>query len=79
MSGWAYINNVLLKALFVTIISYILPTIIYLFQEPSIWRLLEICIASVICTLSAIYYVGMNTSERDFAINILKKKLKRKS
>lgn len=79
MSGWAYVNNVLLKALFVTIISYILPTIIYLFQEPSIWRLLVICIVSVICTLSAIYYVGMNTSEREFAINMLKKKFKRKS
>lgn len=74
MSGWAYVNNVLLKALYVTVISLVLPVTICLLQPSSIWRLIEICVVSVVCTLSAIYYVGMNKEEQNYIVGMLKKK-----
>ena len=78
MSGWAYVNNVLLKALYVTVFSLIIPFTIYLLQPPSIWRLLEICIVSFICTSFTVYYVGMNNEEQRYIIGVLKKKIKLK-
>ena len=78
MSGWAYVNNVLAKALYVTIISLILPLIIRLLQPMSIWRLIEICIVCFLCTPSAIFFVGMNKEEQRYIIEMLKKKFVKK-
>lgn len=75
MSGIAYIRNVLLKALCVTILAIMIPLLICFFQEDSVLRLVEVCIASFFCTLFCVYYVGMSCFERNYFRKIVKKKI----
>lgn len=78
MSGYAYVRNVLLKALGVTILSIIIPLLICFIQEDSVFRLIEVSIISLLCTLAFIYYVGMSRFERDYCKDIVRKKYSRK-
>ena len=78
MSGWDYIRNVIIKALYVTILSSILPICICLFQDDSILRLIEVSIVSVSCTLLSIWFVGINEIEKTYVLDIIKKKIRKK-
>lgn len=78
MTGYAYVRNVLLKALGVTILSIIIPLLICFIQEDSVFRLIEICIVSFLCTLAFIYYVGMSRFERDYCKDVVRKKFSKK-
>lgn len=77
MSGWDYIKNVLLKAFVVTILSLIFPFILCLFQEDSIFRLVEVCVISVVCTLLSIWFFGMNNQEKSYISGMINRKLHR--
>ena len=78
MSGYAYVRNVLLKALAVTILAILIPLLICIIQEDSVFRLIEVCILSFFCTLIFVYYVGMSSFERNYCLGIIRNKLRRK-
>lgn len=78
MSAWAFINNVLLRAACATVLAFILPAIVCLVQPDSFWRLLEVCVVSVIGSLLAIYYGGMNDFERNYVTNVVRCRWKKK-
>ena len=71
----AFVTNVLLKAAWVTVLAFIAPVAICLFQSDSILRLVEVCGVSVVCSLVAIYLAGMNEFERTYVKGIVVKKL----
>ena len=78
MSARAFINNVLLRAACATVLAFILPAIVCLVQPDSFWRLLEVCVVSVIGSLLAIYYGGMNAFERNYVTNVVRCRWKKK-
>ena len=78
MSGIAYVRNVLMKALSVTILAIIIPLSICLIQEDSVLRLIEICLISAFCTLVSVYFVGMSAFERNYCKDIIERKFRKK-
>lgn len=78
MSGYAYVQNVLIKALGVTILSIMIPLLVCFLQEDSLFRLIGVCIISFVCTLVSVYYVGMSEFERNYCKDIVNRKLRRK-
>lgn len=77
MSGWDYIRNVLLKAFMVTVLSLILPVGICMIQDDSVLRLIEVSLVNGCCTLLAIWFVGMNSTEKTYIADVVRKKIKR--
>ena len=78
MSRSLFINEVLLKALAVSVISLILPTVICLVQTDSIIRLFEVCVVSLLSTLASIWIVGMNKYERGYLLNVMRERFRGK-
>ena len=78
MSGWDYIKNVVIKVIAVTVLSVMAPVFICVVQEDSFIRLIEIGVVSFISTLFFVYYIGMSDYERNYCVDIIKKKLNRK-
>lgn len=78
MSRILFINEVLLKALAVSVISLILPTVICLVQTDSIIRLFEVCVVSLLSTLASIWTVGMNKYERGYLLNVMRERFRGK-
>jgi O-antigen/teichoic acid export membrane protein len=76
MSGWDYVRSVLLKTFLVTVLSLVIPLGLCLFQDDSIWRLVEICVISPLCTLLSVWFVGMNKLEKDYIFGFVKKRFK---
>ena len=74
LSAWDYTSNVLLKALWVTVIAFVVPVAICFLQPDSILRLVEVCCVSVVCSLVAIYVAGMNEFERNYVKGIISKR-----
>jgi len=77
LSAWRYIKEVLLRVTFVSLLSLILPLIIYWTQSDSIIRLVEIVITSTFSTVLSVWFVGMNQSERLLLTGVIMKKLKK--
>ncbi len=75
LSARAFIYNVLFKAASVTLLAFILPSVICLLQQNTIQRLVEVCVVSMFGTLIAIFWVGMNKMERDYLLKAIKKRL----
>lgn len=73
MPSSLYMNNVMLRVLFTTALAVSLPFLLCIFQEDSLSRLLEVVFVSLICSLVSIYGVGMNTQERVFVRNLIRK------
>ena len=70
-----YIKEVYLKVLIVSVVAFIIPSVICLLQQDSIWRLVEICVVSFISTAFSTYLFGLNYSERSKIVSLLKNKL----
>ena len=73
-----FIKEVYFKVILVTILSASLPTVCYIFLQPSITRFIIIGLTSVITSSACIYYVGCNHNEQKKVINAIvkiKKKL----
>ena len=64
LSIWKFLNDVLFRIIFVTIIASILPSIMLMTMSESYTRLIFIILSSIICTLSTIYYLGLSINER---------------
>lgn len=78
MKARAYIQEVYLKVLLVTLVSLILPSFICLFQQDSILRFIEVGIVSCLSTLVTVYYLGLTASEREKLIGFVKSKIQSK-
>lgn len=64
-----YVRDTLIPVLKVTIISIILPLLLYNTLEPSILKSLFVIVISLLCASATSYYVGLNENERLFVIS----------
>lgn len=73
MKGIDYFKEVIIPIVKVIIITPILPLIIYYYNvDQSVSTFFIICITSLVCVLSGIYYCGCTMSERKYIINKIK-------
>lgn len=61
-----YFKEVLFPIIPMSVCAFILPAIIYYNQTPSILRMCEIVILSIISTTSTIYFIGLDKAERNY-------------
>ncbi|MGN0070078.1 MAG: oligosaccharide flippase family protein [Prevotella sp.] len=64
LSWHRYMSDVIFKALTVMALSFVLPSVCYVMMNDSLWRFLTIVMAAPINTVIIVYWVGMNSSER---------------
>lgn len=72
----AFVQEVLLKAFYVAILAILLPWVLYMYMDASIERLFYMFFISIPCSITAIYFVGMNKREKEYMINILRQRIK---
>ena len=75
MKASTYIKAVFLKAFIVGMLSFILPMISWVMMEECILRLIIVCVVSCISSISIIYIIGLNQSERVLILSFIKKKI----
>lgn len=68
LSARAYLSKVYLNVIVVTVASAILPIAVSSFMQETFGNFILICVISVACTAAAIYYLGFNKHEREFAV-----------
>ena len=74
MSISAYFLNTIIPCMFVSIISMVLPLLIYYFMESSLLRLFITFLVSVIGIGISAFFIGINKSERKFVIDYIKRR-----
>jgi O-antigen/teichoic acid export membrane protein len=73
LSAKKYLRQVYFNVLFVSVLSFILPYLVFSNMEEGFIRLLVVGLVSLISTTLIIYFVGCTQKERDFAmIKIMK-------
>lgn len=72
-----YIKEVVLKTLFITCVSASLPFLVYGFMAESILRLIFVVLLSWISVVLSVYTLGVNSSEREYLMNIVRKHILR--
>lgn len=60
----SFVHKVLLRTAMVTIAAFAIPGMLCAVQQDSFFRLIEVCAASVPCSLFTMYFVGMDGPER---------------
>lgn len=70
-----FVYEVMYKILLVTIISFILPLLVYHFFEEGLLRLILISSVSTVMCFLSIFYVGLTVPERIFIGSIVQSKL----
>ena len=78
LSFCAFFVQVVLRCLLVVILSAIVPTALLLWLPGGWVRFIVICVVSIITTGLFSYYIALTPSERRFAIEMLKKLIRRK-
>jgi O-antigen/teichoic acid export membrane protein len=71
-----YFKDVIFVILMVSVIAYALPLISYYSMHEGIYRLVSICLISVISSLLSIYIIGLTHSERNFIRNFIHERIK---
>lgn len=64
-----YFKQVIGRVFVVALLAAILPMVIHLRYDDTVARLLVVCAASWLSTLSVIYYIGLDSAERAFVWN----------
>lgn len=64
-----YLHKVCGNVLCVTLAAAVLPTLLYLQMADGIVRFLLMCVLTVLCSATAIYFIGCSRNERDFIKN----------
>lgn len=72
-----YINKVLVKIFIVTVLSFIIPSIIYFMLEEGVLRFFILGSASVLACVISIFNVGLTQSERVFITTMIASKIKK--
>lgn len=67
-----YLSKVYFNVLIVTVLSAILPYIIFYYLNETFFSFILVCIVSVISTCIVIYYIGSNKQERQFILSKVK-------
>ena len=70
-----YIKSAIIPALFVTLISAILPILIHLIVPGRVLRFIATLLVSIMSTSCAVYFIGITAEERRFTNNFIKNKL----
>lgn len=73
----SFMRNVVFPCIVVTIVSLIIPTVIYWLMSEGFSRLLIMCVCCLGFSLLAVFLFGLNKAERKWIINIVQLKLKR--
>lgn len=63
-----YLRNVYLNVTFVSVLSAILPLLASRWLQESFGNFILLCLISVTCTASAVYYIGCNRAERQLVM-----------
>jgi len=74
MSVRAYFTDVILIAFSVSVISLVLPVIIYINLEENLIRLLIVTVVSLLSTGISIWFLGLSKNERGFFIRQINKR-----
>lgn len=75
-----YLSKVYFNVLAVTVLSAVIPCILSYYLSETLQNFIIICVVSVICTFTVIYFVGCNRKERQFILSkvtAIKDKLRR--
>lgn len=75
LSAWDFVNKVFLRSACTTVFAFLLPGLLCVFQADSILRMLEVCFVSVLGSLLAIYFVGLDKLEREFVNNMIRRRV----
>lgn len=70
-----YIKSVILKCAIVTLVSFVLPYVVYVCFEASILRLIEVVVMGSISVVGTIYVLGLDEKEKHFVIIQIRKRL----
>lgn len=70
-----YINNVVLRSFSSTLPSFIVPSIILLTLEESFIRFILVSASSITFLICSIFLIGLSKTEKQFAIQFIKKKM----
>ena len=73
LSIWAYIKQVIIPCMGVTIAASIIPVILSMSLSDGFMPLVIVSIVSVLSVLVAIYYLGLEKAEREFVLSKLRK------
>lgn len=68
-----FLKDVIVKNVFIVLISIFIPIIIVKYMEVSILRLIIVFCVSILCSVIIIYYFGLLKAERSYLKSIIKK------
>lgn len=71
-----FFSDIILKTLFISLISLTLPTILKHLMVESIMRFLLISCVTLMSTVGTIYVIGLKTNEKNLLINLINQQLK---
>lgn len=77
LSASTYVKEVFAKVLIVGVASSFIPFLITRLQGDSIYRLLEICVVSVICSIVSILLLGMKRDEKKLVFGFIRRRIKK--
>ena len=75
ISAWTYVKEVLLRVVIVGAFALLLPLMVILFHNDSVFRLLAVCFVSIISTFCSILLLGMKREERTMITDMIRKKI----
>lgn len=75
IKAYDFITNVLLKVILVSMLSIIVPAIVFLSLEESFYRLIILTCASSMSIAVCVFTIGMEENERKRTINVIRNKL----
>lgn len=67
-----YLSKVYFNVLFVTVLSAIIPSVVFYYLNETFFSFILICIVSVISTCIVIYYIGSDKKEKQFILSKVK-------
>lgn len=73
-----YISKVYVNVLGVTFFSTIIPSILFCYMNETLINFFMICVISILCTCTVIYFIGCNKKERQFINEKVNKIIKRR-
>lgn len=70
-----YFNKIILRNIFISIISLILPLYIHLKLEENLINIFFVGFTSIISCLVCMYFIGLDRIEKDYFLSIIKRKI----
>lgn len=77
MKASLFVRKVYLRVLLVGITASVVPLLVYMPQEETLFRLLSVCLVSFASTAACVYLLGLDSDERALITGYIKKKIRR--